>query len=86
MCRVAVDPVVGAKNFSPLPYGCFSCCPFLRTSVLPFMAAEIDFELPLDGAAEITNCELKTVHPFKMREWGDRGSVWGRTYWGAWPV
>lgn len=40
----------------------------------PFMAAEIDFELRLDGAAEITNCELKTVHPFKMREWGDSGS------------
>lgn len=40
----------------------------------PFLAAEIDFELRLDGEDEITNCELKTVHPFKMREWGDSGS------------
>jgi predicted phage-related endonuclease len=40
----------------------------------PFMAAEIDFELRLDGADEITNCELKTVHPFKLREWGQTGS------------
>lgn len=40
----------------------------------PFLAAEIDFELRLDGAEEITNCELKTVHPFKMREWGTSGS------------
>lgn len=36
-----------------------------------FMAAEIDFEVKLDGCDEITNVELKTVHPFKMREWGD---------------
>jgi putative phage-type endonuclease len=41
---------------------------------LPFLAAEIDFELRLDGASDITNCELKTVHPFRMREWGDSGS------------
>ncbi|MDR3015235.1 MAG: YqaJ viral recombinase family protein [Delftia acidovorans] len=36
-----------------------------------FMAAEIDFEVRLDGADEITNVELKTVHPFKMKEWGE---------------
>lgn len=40
----------------------------------PFMAAEIDFEVRLDGAEEITNIELKTVHPFKMREWGESGT------------
>ncbi|RZS35854.1 YqaJ viral recombinase family protein [Corticibacter populi] len=39
-----------------------------------FMAAEIDFEIKLDGEEEITNVELKTVHPFKMREWGDSDS------------
>lgn len=39
-----------------------------------FFACEIDFELRLDGAQQITNCELKTVHPFKSREWGDSGS------------
>jgi putative phage-type endonuclease len=39
----------------------------------PFMASEIDFELRLDGEQEITNAELKTVHPFKMRDWGDSG-------------
>lgn len=38
---------------------------------LPFLAAEIDFELRLDGEDEITNVELKTVHPFKASEWGD---------------
>lgn len=45
-----------------------------RDADLPFLAAEIDFEILLDGAEEITNVELKTVHPFKMREWGDAGS------------
>lgn len=39
-----------------------------------FMASEIDFEIRLDGAEEITNVELKTVHPFKMREWGESGT------------
>ncbi len=45
-----------------------------QDDTLPFLAAEIDFELRLDGADEITNCELKTVHPFRMKEWGDSGS------------
>ena len=40
----------------------------------PFMAAEIDFEIKLDGEDEITNVELKTVHPFKMKEWGQSDS------------
>jgi putative phage-type endonuclease len=40
----------------------------------PFMASEIDFELRLDGTEAITNVELKTVHPFRMRDWGDSGS------------
>lgn len=40
----------------------------------PFLASEIDFEVRLDGEAEITNIELKTVHPFKMRDWGESGS------------
>lgn len=39
-----------------------------------FMASEIDFEVRLDGASDITNVELKTVHPFRMKEWGDSGS------------
>lgn len=37
----------------------------------PYLAAEIDFEVRLDGADEITNVELKTVHPFRASEWGD---------------
>lgn len=41
---------------------------------VPHFAAEIDFEIRLDGEQEITNVELKTVHPFKMRDWGDSGS------------
>lgn len=39
-----------------------------------FFACEIDFELRLDGAEEIINCELKTVHPFKAKEWGEQGT------------
>lgn len=41
---------------------------------LPFLAAEIDFEIRLDGEEEITNVELKTVHPFKAYEWGEDGT------------
>ena len=40
----------------------------------PYLAAEIDFEIRLDGEDEITNVELKTVHPFKAGEWGEAGS------------
>lgn len=36
-----------------------------------YLAAEIDYELRLDGEEEITNVELKTVHPFKAHEWGE---------------
>ncbi|MCG3134234.1 MAG: hypothetical protein HMLKMBBP_01526 [Planctomycetes bacterium] len=54
----------------------------------PMFACEIDFELRLNGAEEITNCELKTVHPFKAKEWGDQGTddvpVWytAQAMWG----
>jgi len=41
---------------------------------IPFLAAEIDFEIRLDGSEEITNVELKTVHPFRLREWGASGT------------
>lgn len=34
----------------------------------PFLAAEIDAELMFDG--EHVNCEIKTVHPFALKEWG----------------
>ncbi|WP_369952343.1 YqaJ viral recombinase family protein [Ralstonia syzygii] len=37
--------------------------------VLPFMAAEIDAEYLAGGARE--NIEIKTVHPFKAKEWGE---------------
>lgn len=43
-------------------------------SLYDVFACEIDFEIRLDGEDEITNCELKTVHPFKTREWGESGS------------
>lgn len=46
----------------------------------PYLAAEIDFEIRLDDEREITNVELKTVHPFKAHEWGtedtDESPVW----------
>lgn len=44
-----------------------------RDDVHPWMAAEIDFEVRLDDEAEVTNVELKTVHPFKARDWGESG-------------
>lgn len=36
-----------------------------------FMAAEIDFEYFDDETGQIENGEIKTVHPFKAKEWGD---------------
>ena len=39
---------------------------------LPFLAAEIDVELKVDG--EDVNGELKTVHPFAAKEWGEQGT------------
>lgn len=51
-------------------------------------AAEIDFEIRLDDESDITNVEIKTVHPFRMREWGDSGSdelpIWytAQAMWG----
>lgn len=35
-----------------------------------FFRAEVDFEVRLDGAKDITNVEIKTVMPWKEREWG----------------
>jgi hypothetical protein len=41
---------------------------------VPVFACEIDFELRLDGSSDITNAELKTVHPFMAKEWGESGT------------
>jgi putative phage-type endonuclease len=38
----------------------------------PFLRAEIDLLLQLDG--EVVNGEMKTVHPFAAKEWGEPGS------------
>lgn len=38
----------------------------------PFLACEIDYEMILDG--ELVNGEIKTVHPFKAKEWGEEGT------------
>lgn len=38
----------------------------------PFLACELDLELRIDG--EEVNGEMKTVHPFAAKEWGDEGS------------
>ena len=37
-----------------------------------FLAAEIDLELRIDG--EFVNGEMKTVHPFAAKDWGDEGT------------
>jgi putative phage-type endonuclease len=39
---------------------------------LPFLAAEIDAELKIDG--EDVNAELKTVHAFQAKQWGEQGT------------
>jgi predicted phage-related endonuclease len=36
-----------------------------------FFACEIDYEVRLDHEPDVTNVELKTVHPFRAQEWGD---------------
>jgi len=41
---------------------------------LPFMAAEIDFEYLDPETGQVENGEIKTVHPFKAKEWGDNGT------------
>ncbi len=37
---------------------------------LPFIACELDLELLIDG--EECNAEMKTVHPFAAKEWGEQ--------------
>lgn len=37
----------------------------------PFIASEIDAEARAIGSTEIVNVEIKTVSPFKAREWGE---------------
>lgn len=39
--------------------------------VFEFFACEIDWEIRLDNEPELTNVELKTVHPYKVSEWGE---------------
>ena len=43
-----------------------------RDSQYPFLAAEIDLELLVDG--EEVNGEAKTVNPFAVKDWGDEDS------------
>ena len=38
----------------------------------PFLACEIDLELRIDG--EEVNGEMKTVHPFAAKDWGEEGT------------
>lgn len=45
-----------------------------RDEVHSMFASEIDFEVRLDDDEDVTNVELKTVHPFKVREWGESGT------------
>lgn len=37
----------------------------------PFLACEVDAETPSEGGRGTDNVEIKTVHPFKMKEWGE---------------
>lgn len=38
---------------------------------LPFLRAEVDFEYTLPQQHDLRRGEIKTVHPFKVKEWGD---------------
>lgn len=38
----------------------------------PFLACELDLELRIDG--QETNGEMKTVHPFAAKDWGEEGT------------
>lgn len=38
----------------------------------PFLACELDLELLIDG--EACNAEIKTVHPFAAKAWGEEGT------------
>lgn len=38
----------------------------------PFLACELDLEMRIDG--EELNGEIKTVHPFAAKDWGDEGT------------
>jgi len=38
----------------------------------PFISCEIDLELAIDG--EECNSDMKTVHPFAAKDWGEQGS------------
>lgn len=40
----------------------------------PMFACEIDFEVRFPDENDVTNVELKTVHPFKSSEWGQSES------------
>jgi putative phage-type endonuclease len=39
---------------------------------VPFFACEIDVEF-IAGSGDLDNGEIKTVHPFKAKEWGEEG-------------
>jgi putative phage-type endonuclease len=43
-----------------------------QDSEFPFLACELDLELMVDG--EEFNGEIKTVHPFAAKDWGEQGS------------
>ncbi|SNR98757.1 putative phage-type endonuclease [Methylobacillus rhizosphaerae] len=45
-----------------------------QDSELSFLACEIDFEYFDNETGKIENGEIKTVHPFKAKEWGDQGT------------
>ena len=44
----------------------------IKDSEHDFLAAEIDLELIVDG--ELINGEMKTVHPFASKDWGEQGT------------
>lgn len=49
----------------------------------PFLACEIDAEGALPGERGQVNVEVKTVHPFAARHWGDEGTDAAPVYYTA---
>lgn len=69
-----VEVIAANKRYKDATYGYF--------------ASEIDYEVRLDDEPEITNVELKTVHPFAASNWGESGTddapIWyvAQAMWG----
>lgn len=71
------EPVVGRMLLDELKYRGHDVRVYRRNKRYKdpqhkFLACELDLELVLNG--ELVNCEIKTVHPFMAKDWGEEGT------------